>query len=244
MNRRYITLVGALLLVSIVGFVVYSMFSQKPEKNVVIIDGITDCSHNIKGAIVDGIQSDLYAAVKKANEYNKVDTAELYHGSIRSGTCKTAEPNTVPAVDDEEQTIQSSSAIVDIPDAKQSWQISYNWVFKNEAIRTDLGHLRYSCVADTELKYGDFKCVNIISLEQYGTDKYDPILPYMPYSGEGFDLVFDPETKHVTATFEESASQQDNQALAENDKAIIPYWFEKRGLDINKYTIEYKFVYN
>lgn len=234
--------VALFLLIAVLLFVVLRPKNPLPN-NSVHITNLNDCTKGISQAVENEISTEIYTLVGFTNQYNKLDTPPKYSATIRDGTCKEVARGDVAGYTENTQLVKTTDIILDIPDAKQSWSLRFDWV-SDRKVEVDLGEIIPSCLPTELLRYGDFKCVNVLSLKRYGTDKYDPILPYMPYSGAGFDLAFDPEVKKVTATIYIPTKEQGNQELVENDKAIIPYWFEKRGLDINKYTIEYNIVYN
>lgn len=230
---------SSLLLIVVIGLALLGRHSSQNKSQHVMITGIEDCSKNINASVLDDIEAKFYGTVKSANDYNKVSSADSYQATIRSGTCKNNTSNTTDS-DGKKRVIQSTTLTIDVPNAKQSWQLQYDWVTKKDSLKgIDLGTIKPTCLPKSQLQYGDFKCENIMSLVQHGTDKVDPILQYMPYTGVGFDLDYDPDTKTVTVNFNPPSGTEDYQAYNENTKAIIPYWFQKRGLDQSKYKVVY-----
>lgn len=240
-NRTILIALIAVLVVFVVSVKIFS--PDKSETKVVAISGIEQCSDGIDESIVDTLGTTMYGYVKEANDYNQLPTKQTYGATVREGSCKHVGSHTTQSIDNNELTVETSSSIVDIPEAHQSWKITYDWVTSGHADETDLGTITPTCLGGSELLYGDFGCEKVLNILKYGTPDYDPILQYMPYHGEGFDLTYRPQAREVKVTLVIPSSQKGNQELIENDKAIIPYWFEKRGLDINSYSIVYEVTY-
>lgn len=241
-NKSWVILVILILVATIVLFVVIYKKTGTQPNGTVYITNLSSCTPNINKAVVDELFSSTYGLVTEANTYNRASTAPKYTASIRSGSCKQTSQNSSPGYDGNTQLVKTSSITLDIPEAKQSWKLSFDWVI-SEDINTDLGTIIPECLPPESLLYGDFNCYKILSLKEYGTDKYDPILQYMPYTGSGFDLSYAPEAKTVTAIIYIPTEEMNNQELIQNSKDIVPYWFEHRGLNIGSYTVIYKIIY-
>ncbi len=183
------------------------------------------------------MEETIYSYIKQANDYNKKDTLPKYTSEIRKDSCKTKE-STVAGV---KGKLKSTTIILDVAEAKQSWKISYEW-YTGKAPATVVNGATAECVSKQEQIYGDFNCEKILSKATYGTDKYDSILQYMPYTGQGFDLAYDADTKTVTATITVPAKDINNAVLIQNNKNAVPLWFAHRKLDITKYTVNYTVV--
>lgn len=241
-RHRLILLSAAAVLLAVFAAAFLAVQNRQPAHTVSIRD-VGQCSPRINGGVTAGLERDLYGYVKAANNYNHLATLTRYTAKLRSGSCTQKESQTSVGVNEKDQTVKTSSVTVDIPGAKQSWRITYGWILRGEKINTDLGTLQVECLPEKDLIYGTFQCNKVLSKLRYGTDKYDPILPYMPYNGAGFDLKYNPTTRQVTATIYIPFRERNNQTLLTNDKAIIPYWFKHRGLDINTYTVVYNIQY-
>lgn len=240
MKNKRLLLIITLCVVAVFVVVIGVLSGKKESKGMVDIQGLASCSNNINKDVVTNIDLKTYALVKSANDYNKLPTASSYKATVRSGSCQQPTKSTITDSNGKQRTIQTTSLIVDIPNAKQSWKIAFDWVTKNESVvGVDLGTIKPSCLKTNELVYGDFKCDNIVSLAKYGTDKADPILQYMPYTGAGFRMEYEPNSKTVTVFFDPPSGTTDTAAFVQNTKDIVPYWFQKRGLDQSKYTIKY-----
>jgi hypothetical protein len=243
MSRQNIARV-ILIAVALVVLLVFFVLRTKPAPDkTVVISGMSQCSSGIDGGVVDHLGLTLYGYVRAANNYNHRATLPYYKAAVRQGSCQQKNHRTITGANGRDIEVSTSSAIVDIPDAKQSWGITYDWAKKGDADQTDLGALQPTCLSEDQLRYGSFGCSSVVSIVKYGTPYYDPILQYVPYDGSGFKLEYDPKTKHVTATMQIPAEEKGNTALIQNDEAIIPYWFEHRGLDISKYNVTYTIQY-
>lgn len=242
-QKRRILLI-TLLLLGLVGLIFIIGSSQKSNAiKIVYINGIQDCSEDIDSEVQKQFEGHLYGFVQAANDHNRKSSQPTYDGEVRDDSCKQSRSKIVRADTGEKITVYRSSVIVDIAEAKQSWRISYDWLKSGNGLKTDLGSLEPNCLSDKELKYGNFNCQAALNVLRYGVPVYDPILEFLPYTGEGFTLTYGAEAKQVIATISIPSKERDNQELIENNKSIIPYWFEKRGLDINKYTVSYRVIY-
>jgi hypothetical protein len=241
MRKNKVIILASVLIGCVgLGLLFVLLGNTRPDPGHVSIKGLDKCSKNISGVVADNISTKLYALVKSANDYNKFSTADSYQASVRTGSCSQPDRTDVTNSLGDLRTVETSAIIVDIPDAKQSWKITYDWITNKESLDdVDLGTIQPSCLPTDQLRYGDFKCENIMSLAKYGTDKVDPILQYMPYTGAGFSLEYNPDTRTVSVLILPPPGTKDVRAFTENTKAIIPYWFEKRGLDMTKYTVVY-----
>lgn len=238
-----------LLLVSILVLTIVALLSYlaiKPDAaptKSIRISGLSSCSKNIDQKVVDNLGVTLYGLVLTTNNYNKAKTLPNYDGQARSNSCEQRDAHTVVGDNGRKINVLTSSVIVDVPDPKQSWRITYDWLESGDASKIDFGILTPQCITSNELRYGNFNCTKAYNLYTYGTPDYDPILQYMPYTGEGFKLSYDPKNRSVLATINVPVSQKDNQELIQNNEAVVPYWFEYRKLDITKYNVAYTVSY-
>lgn len=244
MNRKSLVLfcIG-LVALAVLATVFSVLFGKASASKIVVIEGIEKCSSGIGQSVITSAGTTLYGFVVQANDYNKTSSLETYRAKVRPDSCQQDGSNDVQNANGDQQTVRTSSAIVDIAAAKQSWKITYDWVADNDSPGVDLGTITPTCLKSDELVYGDFGCSAVLNLQKYGTTNYDPILQYTPYSGDGFTLDYDPKTREVAVTILMPADQKNNSELLENNKAIIPYWFQHRNLDIHKYTVTYSVKY-
>lgn len=241
-KKRLILLVTIILVVLFVTFFLVARDKSAPT-NMIFISGVSNCSKNIDPVVIENMGDTLYAYVATANDFNKTPGRPTYQAEVRKDSCRQEETHTVKADSGHELVIKTSSVIVDIPEAKQSWRVKYDWAKKGDGLKVDLGMPTPTCLASTEVRYGGFNCGKALNIYKYGTPEYDPIQKYMPYSGAGFGLDYSPSDRQVIVSLDIPTKQKDNQELIENSKAVIPYWFQKRKLDINKYTVVYRVVY-
>jgi hypothetical protein len=238
-GRFLLTISVVLILFVIVATVIHSNTPQEKavqKANTISINGLTGCSANINTTVLDGINSQLYSYIKEANSYNKVSSLSTYQGVIRKGSCQQL------AGSQDDSSTKTTSIIVDVPTAKQSWKVTYSWVPNNTEVTTDLGQIIVDCPSSNQLIYGDFHCTNVLSLLTTGTTDTETILQYMPYTGAGFNLTYDPDTKTVDASIIVKPANQTNQILINNIEAQVQDWFTTRSLNINNYTVIYTIV--
>lgn len=232
-NRsRTIFIVLVLFIATVAGVIFVSVRRGVPEGQVDIVN-LSDCAPDINSVIYSQIRTNMYVYVERGNDYNQRQNLPGYTAEIRQGSCNTETTNSADG-------IFRSNAVLDIPEARQSWAITFSWTSAKGNPKIDLGTVEPECLPASQLRYGDFKCQNVLSLVNYGTDKYDPILKHMPYDGDSFNLLYDPETKTISATVLVPPREADNPALITNTEAAVPLWLQQKGLDPNNYTIRYR----
>lgn len=241
MNRKKIIIISFLATITIVALIIAGNHRTQPS-NIVYIKGLNECSKDLDSERLGAIGGDLYNYVALANTYNKIKSMPTYMANVIEGTCQKKMNAPVKGNDGSQVTVNTTTATVDIPGAKQSWLVTFDWVARDSNV-IDVGSLEASCPTSTNVTFRTFHCKEVLSLQKYGTPNYDPILEYMPYSGEGFDLSYSPDSRTVVVSINIPSAQRGNQELIDNTEAIIPYWFQKRNLDINKYTVTYRVLY-
>lgn len=242
MTNKRLAILSALAATT-VGFVALVLLLQRePVTHMVFISGLGDCSEGIQSDRVKSLGGDLYDYVSQANTFNKVESLPTYEAVVRENGCEGLRSNFTKDYGGDQVRVYTSDVLVDVPEAKQSWLVKYDWM-PDSSKRIDLGTLTAKCPSSDKLLYGNFNCDKVLNLQKYGTPDYDPILDEVPYQGQGFNLDYDPATKQVFATIVVPTKEKNNQELIENNKAVIPYWFQKRNLDINKYSITYRVSY-
>lgn len=232
-SRTKLALVVLAVLVVLIASVSFLVSRSNINEGRVTISNLTDCSPGINEVVVSQISTTMYMFVERANDYNQRRNEAGYTGAFRDGSCRTETTN-------ETKNTFQTTAILDIPQAKQSWDVVYGWTSTKGNPQIDLGTIEPTCLPGSQLRYGDFKCQNVTSLIAYGTDKYDPILKYMPYSGESFNLAYDPESKTISVTVLVRPEEANNTALVNNVKAAVPQWIQQKGLNPSDYTIKYR----
>jgi len=230
-----------LILVGVVVIVAYlQAVNDRNKPDTVYIENLSTCSPGMQKGIEESLRTNMYDSIKAANDYNKKDSLKNYSASIREGSCKeeTQEVTEFGAI----TQLKVTTAILDIPDAQQSWEISYNWLPNGKKITVDLGTvITPRCLEEKDLIYGDFNCKKVLNITEHGTDNVDPILNYIPYTGAGFKIDYNPETKVVTATIQLRSSETDNQELINNLKKEVEYWFTSHDLKMSSYTVNYTY---
>jgi hypothetical protein len=234
-----VALIAVLVLFSII-LITKQRTPQKPFT--VHITNLGSCTKNIHSEPEEDISGEIYSLVKSANDYNKKESPPSYEGTIREGSCKLLVDKNVTGFSGKRSSVKATSIILDIPEAKQSWKITFDWITKKEKVDTNLGDMSPECLPKEGLVYGDFNCEKIMSLARYGTDKYDPILQYMPYTGQGFYLEYNPNTRAVRAQIRVPEKEANNTELIENNKYAVSYWFKHRKLDIKNYKVSYEVI--
>lgn len=227
-----VLIVSALIIVGLA--LLSGSIKKKPVKNSVLITNLNSCAKDINSKVEATLGTQIYSYVKTANDYNHRANQSSYSAQIRQGSCQQLASTTSA-----NNTVSSTSATLDIPAAKQSWKITWAWITKDQTLATDVGSVEMECLPTDQLTYGDFHCTNTLSIIQYGTPHYDPILKFVPYSGDTFDVAYSPADKVVTVTVLVPAVWASDPTVAQNIEGAVPGWFSQNGLDINNYTVNY-----
>ena len=153
------TIVFFLLIIILSIFSIYKKPLQPLQKSA-NISNIDSCSSNIVASTKDQISIVLYNFIKAANDYNNVITDKTYTSNIRANSCTANKTS---------GQVHSTTAIVDVPKAHQSWVITYLWV-KNGATGpfSNLGigsNSQVSCPKSSQLRYGDFHCQAALNIQ-------------------------------------------------------------------------------
>ena len=235
-SKKIIMLIAFSILIVVIA--VFLLNRSTGPRGAVTIKNINTCSKGINPAILEDVSKTIYDFVDKANEYNKQQTLEHYNAIIRDKSC-TKSVQLIKTPGGKSREVKSAVVIIDVREANQSWKFSYDWLDEGVPVDTVINGATPECLAKSELIYGEFNCEKILNIDTYGTDAVDPIQPYMPYDGAGFRLEYNPDTKTVSVIILPPPGTKDVAAFTENTKAIIPYWFQKRGLDQSKYRVLY-----
>lgn len=227
--------IAIIMVVALVAATVLLIARQGTPNRRIVITNLNSCAPNINKLIASQVSTNAYAFVERANKYNNHQNLPSYTAEIRNGTCHTITKNNSTG-------ISRTTAVLDVPEAKQSWKVTFSWTAEPGTPQIDIGTIEPTCLPSSQLRYGEFKCINVLSLINYGTDKYDPILQYVPYSGDSFSLSYSPDTKTISATVNVPPDEANNTALISNTEATIPLWLQENGLNPNDYTIRYRVV--
>jgi hypothetical protein len=177
------------------------------------------------------INEALYNIVKSSPASKKADVvkdAVIREGSYTESYNKSS-------------NIYSSTFIVDIASIKQSYKVIFSWSKNaNTVLNGDV--LRFDCLPKDQLKYGDFKCNEILNIP---TISSDPILQYLPYSTFNYKItIASTADKKIRLNIRIYLYSSDI-SNGNSDQAIDQYkkestaWIQSKGLNINNYSIDY-----
>lgn len=236
-NRRVTiiiaSIVGFVLIVLVaVGFYVNSLTDANKES--IKINNFNAVVKNLPSSEKDIIESTLYSTVA----FNVSDEQAIKN--IDDAVIRTES-----YVQELNNKVYTTSFIVDIESIKQSYEIRdlYSNLDREESGLYDYTTLAL-CVSKDKLKFGEFTCQDRISQET-GVTESDPILQYLPESTLEYTLSLDSTSKDLHLIAELSLSEIDYKLGAETAvnqyKAKLQQWFESKNLDINNYSITYKY---
>ena len=238
LDRKRITIIAAAFgLITIVIFIIYiiTQASAPPRQFIVEIDGLADCAQDIRDETLYSAFGSMYNSVVAANERNDEASEEFYSGAVRNGTCRRERINGVM------QEFWSVTAIVDIPDAGQSWDISFGYIERRvREIREPIGPFQASCLPLNQLIFGDFNCFVPIQGE-VDTTQIDPIFEYLPYSTFSWQ-VFSPGIRQLgVRIFLSSADTRGTtrEKAAERYKQEVREWVNSKGFNFDEYTVNW-----
>lgn len=233
----------ATFLIACIAIVIYCILTNNNRK--VIITNLDSCATDMPADDRDDLFRKLYDFVEAQNQTNSKSSQPHYDAVIRTDSCQNK------SYEYEGQKSYTATAILDIESAKQSYQISFNWVKSSEISieNIDLGSVQVSCLTQNELIYGDFNCDQNPLINSTGSDN-DPILAILPYFGDGFSLsptlsadsasgysiiiTYDPpESVYLGGTLE--TFQNERKQMAEN-------YLESQNIDISRYTFIEKYA--
>lgn len=228
-KRLWIILLGVIAV--LLGSLLF--MKQRVPAGKVVMD-FSACSSSISANTQNSLEIQAYHFVKGANTYNSVSTKRGYTGVIRNGSCSTKHGDSV----------DTTSFIVDIAQAKQSWKITFNQLAAG-APPTDLGPITPSCVPENQLLYGNFNCTAALANIVPPSVKTDPMFDYLPHSTLDYTLTATVDSSNKTILnaqlFLTEADQADpSAALAQYKQEVVEY-IQSVGLNPNSYTINYTY---
>jgi hypothetical protein len=232
MRRKYV--IGALF-VAAIAFLVLSVRSQRGSNTTgLTISNLSGCSKGINKTSQNSLTRQLYTLVKSTNTFNEHPTESSYSASVRSGSCSTQHTS---------GQASSSTAIIDIPGAKQSWKVTFSWV--TGSLATDLGSIQPACLPIDKLLYGDFRCTRALESTNY-IDTTDPIVQYLPHSTLDYNLTIESSDKKIlnAQLFLSGADQSNASAATALYKQEVVDYITSVGLNPADYTINYTVVQN
>ncbi len=174
--KKPIIALSALFIIAIIVSVAWLIIdSIIKREDTIQIANLGDCSEQIADYVKDNVQSSLYAYINKANEYNQKPSNTSYDATFRAGTCR-SEPYQNSAGES-----MVTTAIVDIPEAQQSWHLKYNWVTQGTE-GVDSGPVTLTCLPENQLIYPPFNCDQIFN--QLFPQPPDPLAKILPYTDQ------------------------------------------------------------
>jgi len=235
-NKVIIIIAAAVFLFIAVVIVVFYMASSKKSStsDSITINNFSTYVKNLPSSEQEAIQKSLYNTVK-LNTPNTQEIKAINDAVIRSSTYQ----------QDIAKQIYTTTFIVDIESIKQSYEIKdlYSKLSVEDSGLYDYTALAL-CLGKDNLRYGEFICQDRLSQEA-GVSRSDPVLQYLPVSTLDYTLSLDKSSKDIHLTAQLSLSEIDytigvDTAVAQY-KAKIQKWFTSKKLDINNYSITYKY---
>jgi len=230
-HRKIFVAVAFWVILSVAVLAIAIIELNRVDDNTVKITNLDRCSTNIHKDIRKAIFDAVFFYVAAANDHNGRETSRYYRAEIRDGSCQQTVQN---------DEVYNTTAIVDIPEAEQSWRIQYFWI-TNSVIWVDLGDITLSCLSADELIFGDFDCRNIPFA---GRNTVDPILSFLPYSQINYDVRFGgftpediTELNVMMFIYWFDLLNSTKEAAIEKYKAEINEWIKSHDLDPNDYMI-------
>jgi len=232
-GRKKILIAIAIWVILIVVIVIVAVVERsRVADDTVKITNLNDCSANIHHDMRDIIFQTVFAYVRAANDYNGQTTSASYRAEIRDGSCQQISQG---------DNGFSTTAVVDIPEAQQSWRVQYFWITNNTEW-FDLGDVVLSCLPETELIYGDFNCKSVPFVTRNQTD---PILAFLPYSQINYDIRLGATTDGKTNLdvrifiYWFDLENSTKEAAIAKYKTEITNWIRSNNLDPDEYHIVY-----
>ncbi len=148
---------------------------------------------------------------------------------------------------DNEKDLHSVKFIVDIKSLKQSYNVSYQWVEGNEfSSEVDEYGTLVTCLPVSQLKYGDFNCVDSLTLE---SGEKDPVLERLenaPVNNiyEIYGQVEEDGTKKIIIRILANNYTERTRLQYENYKQQALGWLASENIDTTKYKIEWRNLEN
>lgn len=193
---------------------------------------------NLSGDIKDAIQSSLYNTVK-SNSPADFDAGKVSDAVIRDGSDTQKY--------DKESDVYSGSFIVDMASIKQSYLTQYSYS-KSNTVDTGGSPVVISCLDTKDLKYGAFKCTDLV---QSQSSPNDMLLQYLPYNSFTFNItpsLGGSDGKTLTLLVDLSIPDSDMPADAAGRAAVVASyksqvmdWVNAKGVDASKYTYVYNY---
>ncbi|MDR2063558.1 MAG: hypothetical protein LBQ02_02080 [Candidatus Nomurabacteria bacterium] len=218
-----------------VGLILFTFFKPhtNPYGNQITITNLTLAVPDLPQDRIDAISASLYNRVSSiAGELSNVSA--------------TVRDNSTENSFDSTQNIHYGNFIVDIASTKHSFKIYFEWSDDSNNPNLSGYAVVISCLPENQLIYGTFPCQDDPSTLD---PIRDPIVDYLPYMsvdfsiklriGEDNQLSLDTDLFFVSWDYNENG--QPKPSAITRQKKLVAEWFESHNLDINSYTINYKY---
>lgn len=222
LNNKRLVVVTAIAAIVIIVSIIMVLFARQTDKQI-IIKNYDEYAKLLPQDRRDAINKALYNIVKSnANDaaIRKDSYTETY---------------------DDSNKIYSSTFIVDIASVKQSYKIIFTWSKDNNFVLKG-DNLRFDCLTQDQLIYGDFNCSEVLNIPKISND---PVLDYLPYSNFHYTITLNDSTGNKVELdarifiYSSDTRGSSKEQAVKKYKAEIASWFTSKGLDINNYIINY-----
>lgn len=240
-SRKKAAIILIVVMALFMGFIyLLNIFFQSDENKFgkfIKIQNYSSKVKNLSGETREAMESTLYNTVER-NVDSSTNPSKINDAYIRNESNK-QEFNA-------QSTVYSGTFIVDMASIKQSYRVTYKYSQRNTA---DTGGtpISITCLAPSELIYGDFDCSDIIS-EQ--SNDYDEVTAVIPYHGLSFILTPDAtqsgrglviNAKLLIPEIDMSGDKASQLNTIELYKNEVRKWLESKGIDPDKYEIDYNY---
>lgn len=243
-SKKQIIITIFIIITIIIIFTFYFIF-RPIQSNIINISNLNECGDNIHNTISQNITASAYNTVKLAHNFNNQPSLNHYSGLIREGSCSTTTEDNIG---------HTSMAILDIPDAKQSWQIEFFWIKNNQPTESlDFGAIKYTCITEDQMIYPDFNCDKIIAERDREINdniiNKDPIFNILPYSTLNYTIRFasvdekDKITLNITISISNVEYKEDPEKYVNLYKNSAIDYLKSRGFNPDNYSFNYIIQY-
>ena len=228
------------VLVIVIGTLVTQRDTNKFGK-FIKIQNYSNEVENLSPEMRESMESYLYTVVKM-NVGPNVEPEKIKDAVIREDTAKQAY--------DGRTSVYAGNFVIDIESIKQSYRASYEYL-RNKDMR-DIANISgnpvaITCLPENQLKFGVFKCQDIVGKQASG---FDDILKYLPY--QNFSYKITPNavenegklTLEVELTIPQSdlvGPESSRREVVAMYKKQVTDWVASKGVDDSEYIYEYNY---
>jgi len=244
-RRKLLTVIaivfGAMVIIALIIALVIQVTTKNEYGESIKIQNYNQKVKNISQQLRSATEANLYNTAEKnnsgGNDLKKINDARIRDDSNTQDYDKAAD-------------IYSGKFIVDIESIKQSYLIQYTYVKDEDSTEGLTTRVMVSCVEQKDIKFGSFKCGDVI---QEQSSKNEDIIQYLPYSNFSFNIAADTtagddklillvELRIPEADLKgDLASKQSVVAMYKNE---VAKWLESKNLTPSQYTYEYNYTDN